>query len=109
MHAGPLTAFAASLLGAGSVAQQAADDASVERLLFQSGGVAVALGVGWLLLRRSDAREEKLAAQARELFQDERSAHEATRHELVEEKARRMAAEARIDRLARGDTRQEDR
>lgn len=106
MHAGGLTALAAGTFGAASVAQQATTSGNeIEALLFQSGGVAVALGVGYWLIRRSDSREERAAARAAELLAAEQAAHARTRTELIDERARRMAAEGLLERRLRGDTR----
>lgn len=106
MHAGGITALAAGVYGAASVAQQATSSGNdIEALFFQSGGVAVALGVGWWMIRRSDSREERAAATAASLLDAEKKAHEQTRAELITERARRMAAEALMDRRERGDTR----
>jgi hypothetical protein len=109
MQAGGLTALAAGVYGAAALGQQAtASGSDIEGLLFQSGGVAVALGVGWWLIRRSDVREDRAAAAAAALLDAEKAAHEHTRAQLVEETARRMAAERLIDRRHRGDTRPEE-
>lgn len=109
MHAGGITALAAGVYGAASVAQQATSSGNdIEALFFQSGGVAVALGVGWWMIRRSDSREERAAALAAALLEAEKAAHDRTRSELVTERARRMAAEALMDRRERGDTRAQE-
>lgn len=109
MHAGGITALAAGVYGAASVAQQATSSGNdIEALFFQSGGVAVALGVGWWMIRRSDSREERAAAAASALLTAEKESHDRTRAELVSERARRMAAEALMDRRERGDTRAQE-
>lgn len=109
MHAGGLTALAAGVYGAAALGQQATTTGNdIEGLLFQAGGVGVALGVGWWMIRRSDTREDRAAAAAAALLAEEKAAHERTRAQLVEETARRMAAERLIDRRERGDTRPED-
>ena len=53
--------------------------------ILTSGGVtAVGLGVGWILIKRSDSREADITKRAQEQLREEQEAHSKTQKQLMD-------------------------
>lgn len=122
-----VTFLTTSVVGAGALAQSAADGAPDDQLLWSGGGVALGIVVGWWLIRWFGLREERALARADALLSAERDTYTAAleterklraveveaernrteryRQQLIDERARRLAAERLLEQRHRGDTR----
>lgn len=66
-----------------SLTAVASGDLPLADVILNGGFTAVGLGVGWVMLRRSDNNEKELRHEAQDALAEEREAHAKTRTQLM--------------------------